>query len=62
MIRKNIWLLFVMVVLGVGILWYLLCNVKLSNLMDDIFILNWWWLLVVLGCVGLYFGLEVVVV
>ena len=51
-----------MVALGVGISWYSLRNVKLSNLMDDILTLNWWWLLVALGCVGLYFGLEAVVV
>ncbi|WP_426665275.1 lysylphosphatidylglycerol synthase transmembrane domain-containing protein [Lactiplantibacillus plantarum] len=62
MTRKNIWSLLVMVALGVGISWYSLRNVKLSNLMDDILTLNWWWLLVALGCVGLYFGLEAVVV
>ena len=60
MTRKNIWSLLVMVALGVGISWYSLRNVKLSNLMDDILTLNWWWLLVALGCVGLYFGLEAV--
>ena len=41
MTRKNIWSLLVMVALGVGISWYSLRNVKLSNLMDDILTLNW---------------------
>ena len=62
MTRKNIWSLLVMVALGVGISWYSLRNVKLSNLMDDILTLNWWWLLVAIGCVGRYFGPEAGVV
>ncbi|RRK09994.1 UPF0104 family protein [Lactiplantibacillus garii] len=61
MTRKNIWSLLAMVALGVGISWYSLRNVKLSHLMNDIATLNWWWLLVALGCIGLYFGLEAVV-
>lgn len=62
MSRKNIWSLLIMVALGVGISWYSLRNVKLANLMNDIYTLNWWWLLVALGCMGLYFGFEAVVV
>ena len=62
MTRKNMWSLLVMVLLGVGISWYSLRNVNISNMMTDIAQLNWWWLLVALGCVGLYFGLEAIVV
>jgi len=36
MTRKNMWSLLVMVLLGVGISWYSLRNVNLSNMMTDI--------------------------
>lgn len=62
MTRKNIWSLLAMVLVGIGISWYSLRNVKLSNLKNDILTLNWWWLLVALGCMALYFGLEALVV
>ncbi|AVK62772.1 hypothetical protein C5Z26_00835 [Lactobacillus sp. CBA3606] len=62
MTRKNVWSLLAMILIGVAISWYSLRNVQLSHLMADILQLNWWWLLVALGCVGLYYGLEAVVV
>jgi uncharacterized membrane protein YbhN (UPF0104 family) len=62
MSRKNIAVLIGMLLLGGGIFAYELRTVRLSQLLREIAQLNWWWLLVAAGCMGLYWLMEAFVV
>lgn len=62
MSRKNWLALVAMLLIGGGIVAYSLRTVNLRLLIQDVFTLNWWWMLVALACICLYLILEGVVV
>ncbi len=62
MSRRNKVALFVIILLGLGIFGYSLRDVKLGILIHDFAHIHIGWLLVAIGCMLLYFGLEGAVV
>ncbi|MFC6169180.1 lysylphosphatidylglycerol synthase transmembrane domain-containing protein [Loigolactobacillus jiayinensis] len=62
MSRKNIAVLIGMLLLGGGIFAYELRTVRLAQLLHEVAHMNWWWLLVAAGCMGLYWLMEAFVV
>ena len=62
MSRRNWLVLSIMLIIGIGILGYSLRNSNIHLLLQDVSAINWGWMLVALGCICLYLGLEAVVV
>ncbi|MHC9533063.1 lysylphosphatidylglycerol synthase transmembrane domain-containing protein [Dellaglioa sp. BT-FLS60] len=62
MTRKNIGLLTLMVIIGIGIFAFSLRNVSIQSLIKDLVHINIWWLLVAILCICMYFILEAFVV
>lgn len=60
MSRRNKVVLAVMILAGIIIFGFSLRNVNLNQMARDVVHLNMWWLLVALGCIVLYLGLEAV--
>ncbi|MGY1576857.1 lysylphosphatidylglycerol synthase transmembrane domain-containing protein [Pediococcus pentosaceus] len=60
MSRRNKVVLAVMIIAGIIIFGFSLRNVNLNQMARDVVHLNMWWLLVALGCIVLYLGLEAV--
>lgn len=60
--RKNWLALILMLVVGVGIFAFSLRNTDLHQLLIDLLALNWGWFAIAIVCIGLYLGLEGVVV
>ncbi|WP_035422331.1 lysylphosphatidylglycerol synthase transmembrane domain-containing protein [Fructilactobacillus florum] len=61
MTRRNFFSLIIMLGLGLLISWYAVRDIKFDVLINDLASINLWWLLVAVGCILLYFGLEAVV-
>ncbi|WP_409022163.1 YbhN family protein [Dellaglioa sp. P0083] len=62
MTRKNIGLLTLMVIIGMGIFAYSLKNVSIQSLVKALVNINIWWLLVAVFCICMYFVIEAFVV
>ena len=62
MTRKNVGLLILMVIIGMGIFAYSLRNVSLESLIKDLVNINVWWLFVAVFCVCMYFVFEAFIV
>lgn len=60
MSRRNKVVLAVMILAGIIIFGFSLRNVNLNQMARDVVHWNMWWLLVALGCIVLYLGLEAV--
>ncbi|KRN12249.1 integral membrane protein [Fructilactobacillus fructivorans] len=61
MSKRNKISLLIMIALGLLISWYAARDIKFSVLIRDIVDINPLWLLIALGCILLYFGLESVI-
>jgi glycosyltransferase 2 family protein len=62
MTKRNIFTFFLMFIIGAFIVWYFIRDVQMKVLLADFFTINWWWILVALGCMLLYLGLESLIV
>lgn len=62
MTKKNITTFFLMFIIGAFIIWYFIRDIQMKVLLADFFTINWWWILVALGCMLLYLGLESLIV
>lgn len=61
MSKKNKIVLTGMILLGVAIFAFSLRNVNLNRLVHDMVHIHWQWLLVAVGCMLLYFGIEALI-
>ncbi|CAI2682504.1 lysylphosphatidylglycerol synthase transmembrane domain-containing protein [Apilactobacillus apinorum] len=61
MSKRNIITFITMFLVGILIFWYFIRDININVLVSDFFTINWWWIVVALGCMFLYLGLEAVV-
>ncbi|MFD1124297.1 YbhN family protein [Lentilactobacillus raoultii] len=61
MSRKNKFTFMLMVLIGIGIIWYSMRNVKLSVLIHDFFSLNPFWLIIAFACICVYLLIEAII-
>lgn len=62
MSKKNRWYLLLAVVLGLVVIGNEMKKVSLKDMAAEFSIINWWWMLVSIGCILLYWGIEAKIV
>lgn len=62
MTRRNRIVLVVMLLVGLGILYFSVKNVNLNQIWHDFININWWWLVVAVLCISLYLVTEALIV